>query len=414
MDYTELVRCIRAFNDGYWNVCAESINLIDELNLSKNLRETAHSRILYKLLHIGSSRGFPFLKIFLDVIGIKEVKREMTNVKIYIEKEYIDVLLVVDGQVLIIENKVNHASDQPRQIATYYDKICNKEVKGLGNYGKDNVYVIYLTRNCMDGDPNDDSLSEKTRKELRSRERYYKISYETEIRQWIEKCKNYSKQNVNIFSVLVQYGNFLNGMFVENIERDKMMNEELEKALKISDKGLNERFKKVDSVKDSLANFTNEINSYHVKSVCASLRGKSIECKKKDDYSILFKIRYMDSSYSGYANVVSGHDGGYWYGVYAVKSDGKSFLYPWKENENEEREINKALIVKLNRKIERGSFKVNNTIKDYSSTCTDGKYSVYFQESECGLYFFWKYCENIDKMIDEIVEYVRLIGKSEE
>lgn len=146
-----------------------NISLINDLRLSTNIHETAHSRILYKLLCAHGKEKHQFLKMFLESVGLK---LDIDKAEIKVEYKHIDVLIYDGKKYIIIENKVNHACDQDKQIETYIRSL----------YGKD-VYVLYLVRSDNDKDPSEDSLSTERRKELEENVKYKK--YLIKLTYWI-------------------------------------------------------------------------------------------------------------------------------------------------------------------------------------------------------------------------------------
>ena len=113
------------FESKYWDSeLPDYMNLIEDLRLSNNIHETAHSRVLYKLLCCGKCYSYPLLRTFLKVVGFKDIEiKDTDNVKLFVEKENIDLLIEIGDKVIILENKVNHAKDQDRQIEKYYNNI---------------------------------------------------------------------------------------------------------------------------------------------------------------------------------------------------------------------------------------------------------------------------------------------------
>lgn len=142
--WCEIKKMLEGFDKFYWNSeMVNNISLINDLRLSTNIHETAHSRILYKLLCAHGKEPRQFLKLFLETVDLSDL--EFEQVKIRVEYKHIDVLISDGEKYIIIENKVNHACDQDRQLMTY---INDDEWKG-----KD-ISVLYLAQ----GESSVDSL----------------------------------------------------------------------------------------------------------------------------------------------------------------------------------------------------------------------------------------------------------------
>ena len=107
------------------------------LDLVGKIYETKHSKILGELLKYKYNDKYFFLESFLKKINL-DLKVE--NPAIEIEKENIDILIRDKEYAIIIENKINWAKDQPKQIERY---IYKTESKG---YDISKIYVVYLTR----------------------------------------------------------------------------------------------------------------------------------------------------------------------------------------------------------------------------------------------------------------------------
>lgn len=200
VNWLKIKSMLKNFNEFYWNSeMVNNISLINDLRLSSNIHETAHSRILYKLLCAHGKEKHQFLKMFLESVGLK---LDIDKAEIKVEYKHIDVLIYDGTRYVIIENKVNHACDQDRQIETYIRSL----------YGKD-VYVLYLVRSDNDKDPSEDSLSTERRQELVKDGKYKKISYQTHILNWLRECKDTDFDHELLKSALVQYCNYIEELF---------------------------------------------------------------------------------------------------------------------------------------------------------------------------------------------------------
>ena len=219
VNWKEIKSILQNFNAFYWNSeMVNNISLINDLRLSTNIHETAHSRILYKLLCAHGKEKHQFLKMFLESVGL-DIELDINKVEIKVESEHIDVLIYDGVKYIIVENKVNHACDQDRQLVRYIDSLNSKD-----------IYVLYLVRSDNDKDPSENSLPAEIRQELEENGKYKKISYQTHIFNWLRKCKGIDIDNELLKSALVQYCNYIEELFkgfeimdkkdIENFEKD--------------------------------------------------------------------------------------------------------------------------------------------------------------------------------------------------
>ena len=219
VNWKEIKSILQNFNAFYWNSeMVNNISLINDLRLSSNIHETAHSRILYKLLCAHGKEKHQFLKMFLESVGL-DIELDINKVEIKVESEHIDVLIYDGVKYIIVENKVNHACDQDRQLVRYIDSLNSKD-----------IYVLYLVRSDNDKDPSENSLPAEIRQELEENGKYKKISYQTHIFNWLRKCKETDTDNELLKSALVQYCNYIEELFkgmeimndkdIENFEKE--------------------------------------------------------------------------------------------------------------------------------------------------------------------------------------------------
>ena len=219
VNWKEIKSILQNFNAFYWNSeMVNNISLINDLRLSTNIHETAHSRILYKLLCAHGKEKHQFLKMFLESVGL-DIELDINKVEIKVESEHIDVLIYDGVKYIIVENKVNHACDQDRQLVRYIDSLNSKD-----------IYVLYLVRSDNDKDPSENSLPAEIRQELEENGKYKKISYQTHIFNWLRKCKETDIDNELLKSALVQYCNYIEELFkgmeimndkdIENFEKE--------------------------------------------------------------------------------------------------------------------------------------------------------------------------------------------------
>ena len=219
VNWKEIKSILQNFNAFYWNSeMVNNISLINDLRLSTNIHETAHSRILYKLLCAHGKEKHQFLKMFLESVGL-DIELDINKVEIKVESEHIDVLIYDGVKYIIVENKVNHACDQDRQLVRYIDSLNSKD-----------IYVLYLVRSDNDKDPSENSLPAEIRQELEENGKYKKISYQTHIFNWLRKWKETNTDNELLKTALVQYCNYIEELFkgmeimndkdIENFEKE--------------------------------------------------------------------------------------------------------------------------------------------------------------------------------------------------
>ena len=95
--WCEIKTLLEKFNKFYWNSdMVNNISLINVLRLSTNIHETAHSRILYKLLCAHNQGSRQFLKLFLESVELSNIL-DVNKVEIKVEYNHIDVL-ISDGK----------------------------------------------------------------------------------------------------------------------------------------------------------------------------------------------------------------------------------------------------------------------------------------------------------------------------
>ena len=392
VNWLKIKSMLKNFNEFYWNSeMVNNISLINDLRLSTNIHETAHSRILYKLLCAHGKEKHQFLKMFLESVGLK---LDIDKAEIKVEYKHIDVLIYDGKKYIIIENKVNHACDQDKQIETYIRSL----------YGKD-VYVLYLVRSDNDKDPSEDSLSTERRKELEENVKYKKISYQTHILDWLRKCeKETNNENVILKSALVQYRDYIEELFkgmeimndkdIENFEKEvlgfsatkdsivdpvalvekidetkqtmKILNEVIESYEKYLCEHYLERFKDETQITEFRLNSSRQIE------FCIKINGSRVQFI----YDFLKHYQYV------------------WFGAkYPLKRwNGEEF------DSNTSKDIKK--IIEGNRMDGYGLDKGDNYAK-----CVEDDFKNFYSDKE----YFCKYCKDNESAIEEIKKYKEMI-----
>ena len=153
-----------------WEVNSRThqFNLLDELHANEN----AHTRILVRLLQVPM-----LLRSFLEYLKEKfpaqatfaiPEKLFANNVSEF--SDYIDAKIETKNFCIIIENKINYAADQHRQIERYVTAVQQTNR---------NIFVLYLTLNG-DKQPTQESTGEI------NREAILEINYSDHILDWLE------------------------------------------------------------------------------------------------------------------------------------------------------------------------------------------------------------------------------------
>lgn len=180
--------------------------------------ELPHSNIIsYLLNRDGSHTDENYCNYFISMLNKKLTAGERLPEKlrwdVYRERENIDILLINDSEkrVVIIENKI-HAGDQYRQLERY------NEIYAKRNYS---VQLVYLS--LWGYPPGKGSLGKL------DAEKVICISYENDIKSWLELCKeNSDKKSENYFG-LKQYLESILLMTSEQEKKRKITEEVFEK-----------------------------------------------------------------------------------------------------------------------------------------------------------------------------------------
>ena len=389
VNWKEIKSILQNFNAFYWNSeMVNNISLINDLRLSTNIHETAHSRILYKLLCAHGKEKHQFLKMFLESVGL-DIELDINKVEIKVESEHIDVLIYDGVKYIIVENKVNHACDQDRQLVRYIDSLNSKD-----------IYVLYLVRSDNDKDPSENSLPAEIRQELEENGKYKKISYQTHIFNWLRKCKETDTDNELLKSALVQYCNYIEELFkgmeimndkdIENFEKevldfsatmDSIVNPV---ALVEKTDELKQKMKTLNEVVESYENYLCEryldyfscetqITEYRLNSsrqieFCIQINGANVQFI----YDFLKHYQYV------------------WFGAkYPLKRwNGEEF------DSNTSKDIKK--IIEGNRMDGYGLDKGDNYAK-----CVEDDFKNFYSDKD----YFCKYCKDNKTAVEEIKKY---------
>ena len=393
VNWKEIKSILQNFNAFYWNSeMVNNISLINDLRLSTNIHETAHSRILYKLLCAHGKEKHQFLKMFLESVGL-DIELDINKVEIKVESEHIDVLIYDGVKYIIVENKVNHACDQDRQLVRYIDSLNSTD-----------IYVLYLVRSDNDKDPSENSLPAEIRQELEENGKYKKISYQTHIFNWLRKCKGIDIDNELLKSALVQYCNYIEELFkgmeimndkdIENFEKevldfsatmDSIVNPV---ALVEKTDELKQKMKTLNEVVESYENYLCEryldyfscetqitesrLNSSRQIEFCIQINGANVQFI----YDFLKHYQYV------------------WFGAkYPLKRwNGEEF------DSNTSKDIKK--IIEGNRMDGYGLDKGDNYAK-----CVKDDFKNFYSDKD----YFCKYCKDNKTAVEEIKKYKEII-----
>ena len=190
------------------------------------VNENGHTKVLAELLKTGfvCESFFRFLDRCFPGRGFNEIITiGFDNARISCFERWMDLYITVGDYKIIVENKVNGACDQDRQIDRYVSEVKKHGV------GADKIFVLYLT--AFGGFPSEESLKEA--KEILDCDkadggRLFAISYLREILSWLNeiigRCieNNLPAEKRDVFrSGLVQYRHHIEGPSVLGLREDK-------------------------------------------------------------------------------------------------------------------------------------------------------------------------------------------------
>lgn len=218
-----------------------SINPLVDAHFNQRLKETAHSRILYSLLTGSDFVKNHFLHYFLDN-GVS-----LANITIpYPDKNRIDLTIKGDDFYLIIENKVNGAQEQEKQIDRYV-KIAEE------TYPKEQIYVLYLNKE-KHNIPSKLSLSHETKVDLG--DNFICKDYKHDILKWLY-CVNDEiifDTEPQLKSAIMVYIGYLEEYF-QTSKQQEIMNNKLDnliiEQLQLENKTTSDKLKVIE---DELTN----------------------------------------------------------------------------------------------------------------------------------------------------------------
>jgi hypothetical protein len=202
----------RGLND--YNIFTSLLKASDEVRL--------HSRFIFSLLNPEGEhyQGTLFLEKFIEVIGLADFGIDVHQASVYVEYENID-LYITDGEKhIIIENKI-WAEDQKCQIIRYINRVVDdhndgvtETDTGLSHIDQDYIRVVYLTARNDKFEPKGHvvdagyiTADENYLKEGLNnyRAKYHRITYETEIMNWLDAAQYEVSNLSNLNLAIDQY-----------------------------------------------------------------------------------------------------------------------------------------------------------------------------------------------------------------
>lgn len=199
------------------------------------VNENGHTKILAELLKLDfvCESFFRFLDRCYPGRGLEQIVAVGFNdVRISCFERWMDIYITVGDFKIIVENKVNGACDQDRQIDRYVSEVKKHGVKD------DKIFVFYLT--ASGGFPSDASLNEAKRiLDCGKTEggRLFAISYSRDILSWLNEIigrgieTNLAAEKRDVFRAgLVQYRHYIEGPAVLGLREDCDGYESLRKA----------------------------------------------------------------------------------------------------------------------------------------------------------------------------------------
>lgn len=221
----ELIGSVAKIEEKWKGKNSKSINLIQSMAWDSNTREEAHSRILADLLEIPFIKESFMNELLKDFGGFDNCD----TYKPIREQGKIDVQLYSEKKIIIIENKINAATEQKSQIARYVIDYANEKK----NFDFKNVYVVYLNPDTHSL-PSDQSLTYNDGTKVYDRGRidlkkqFKVLSYKDDITKWLKEIKNRkeAQEESLLLSALEQYIYYLEVKF-----KNTDMNRDIEKVI---------------------------------------------------------------------------------------------------------------------------------------------------------------------------------------
>lgn len=148
-------------------------------------KENLHSDLMKQILDPTTKEigNISYLKSFLEIIEVIDDFVDLRNVKVERERNRIDILISNNENAIIIENKINNAPDQDKQLERYYKIVSkHKEVKK----------IVYITLSSEDnGEPsnlNEYDDSNTIREKLIHLPAVSKDTQKKSLINWLDEC----------------------------------------------------------------------------------------------------------------------------------------------------------------------------------------------------------------------------------
>jgi len=250
-------------------------------------RENYHSYILYNLINPEyHEEGVLFLNLFIDCLnecGTVEIdKKDFQKPVVDRESNRIDVSIrdKVSGKSIIIENKINDAFDQPRQIPRYYEVETNAGFEVVG--------VVYLT--LLEGK----LVSTAAWKKVEIKEISEKLIYLPAVSQeksnlvnnWLTKCISVSTHE-DIPASLRQYQNL-----ITYLSKHSMQTDLIEQFYQLSLK--QEKFETIQQARDLLTSLC----QHRAEKLIAHFQDKTtaFDTLRAFPFNKVFRAKFWDCS----------------------------------------------------------------------------------------------------------------------
>ena len=230
-------RVLRDKHEALARASGQNFNLFAILDRETDEVHT-HSAILAELLNPNGShgQGAAFARLFamrfdIDDADIEkaQVLREVTVA----EGSRADILMVVGGTCVVIENKI-YADDQPKQLQRYHEYA--------NGWPKSKVFYLTLRRD----DPSEDSLGDLPLEMVTC------ISYECDVLAWLDDCIKEVARIPQIREILAHYEVLLRKLTGKSTGELKV---DLKKLLE-NQQGDNYNFELVPDIAEAMTDFS--------------------------------------------------------------------------------------------------------------------------------------------------------------
>lgn len=161
-------------------------------------KENLHSDLMKQILDPTTKEigNINYLKSFLEILKIKDFG-DLQNVKVERERNRIDILISNEKNAIIIENKINYATDQDNQLERYYEIVSlEKKVKK----------IVYVTLSSEDsGKPSNlnNYVNKKAIEDILIHLPAVSKDYKNSLLYWLDKCIKIPPEN-NIGKIFLE------------------------------------------------------------------------------------------------------------------------------------------------------------------------------------------------------------------